>query len=272
MHRTLRRWAAGGIVAGLLGISVASAQAQVLIVNGSAGTSEPGTTTAITNNLVNLFGAIGVTPTVVSGIPVSLAGYTQVWDIRFSNNFALTGADQGLYLDFLQNGGGMFVMGENSGFMTRNNSIFALVSAAGGGNLAFVSPASTQTVHAPFTGPNAVSQVTYAAPGGTTTKGTGQWITSNAAGTEGTGIAWAKGTLANAMAGALTTIFDVNFMMNQYDIPNSQNLTKNLIGFVDSEVPVDPNVVPEPISILLVGSGLAGIGAMRRRRRQTLES
>ena len=51
----------------------------------------------------------------------------------------------------------------------------------------------------------------------------------------GTGVAWGVGDLSNAPDGALTTIFDVNFMQNQWDLPNSQNLTKNLIGFVHGD-------------------------------------
>jgi hypothetical protein len=253
------------LAASMVTVSTA-ADAQVLIINGASGTSEPSTTAAITTNLTNLFNAIGVNPTVVDGVPASLAGFSQVWDIRFSNNFALGATDQSLYLGFLQGGGGMFVMGENSNFMTRNNSVLALISAAGGGNLGFVVPTQTQTVHAPFNQPNPVSQVTYAAAGGVDGTGTGQWITSNAAGTQGSGVAFGVGTLANAQLGALTTIFDVNFMMNTYG-PDVQNLTKNLVGFVEDQVPTPPSVVPEPMSMVLLGTGLVGIVAARRRRR-----
>jgi len=62
----------------------------------------------------------------------------------------------------------MFVMGENSGFATRNNSVLALIAAAGGGTLTFTTPNATQTVVAPFTGPNPVASLFYLAPGGVT--------------------------------------------------------------------------------------------------------
>jgi hypothetical protein len=246
--------------------------AQVLIVNGSDGTSEPGTTAQITTNLSNLHTAVGNTVTVSSTIPVNLGGYSQVWDIRFSNNFALTAPQQTQYLGFLQGGGGMFLMGENSGFMARNNSVLDLIALAGGGTIGFTTPSSNQTVNAPFTGPNAVTQVTYAAPGGFTNSGTGTFITQ--VGSIGSGIAFGVGTLADAPLGALTSIFDVNFMQNFYDLPHSQNLTKNLIGFVQDQVedPVNPpdlTPIPEPSAFGLVAvAGLFMLLLVRRPERR----
>ena len=62
-------------------------------------------------------------------------------------------------------------MGENSGFIARNNSIATLISDAGGGS---INPTGnvegnpyTETVLPPFTGPNPIpgNQITFAAPG-----------------------------------------------------------------------------------------------------------
>ena len=63
----------------------------ILIINGASGTSESGTTANITNSLKPLHEAVGNTVTISDGVPVDFSGYSQVWDIRFSNVFALSG-------------------------------------------------------------------------------------------------------------------------------------------------------------------------------------
>lgn len=250
--------------------SFAAAQS-ILIINGTTGTSEANTTLNITNNLRTLHQAVGNTVTVSDGIPVNFAGFSQIWDIRFSNNFALTGGQQSQYLTYLQGGGRVFMMGENNGFSTRNGTIFSLIAAAGGGTLANggagTCPQDNQTVNAPFTGPNAVTSIEFACAGAFNGFGTGQWISNN--GGIGAGVAWTIGTLANATAGSLTSILDVNFMEGNRTL-EMQNLTKNLIGFVNNPPP-PRNVVPEPSTYALMATGFAGLIAIGRRRRTAVK-
>ena len=106
--------------------------------------------------------------------------------------------------------------------MPRNNSILSWIeNDVGGGALTFYygyipgTPTGkpTQTVEPPFDStPNNVASVTYDLPGGVTSPGTGQWITYDAANNAGTAVLWKPGTLANAPAGSLVVVFDINFM------------------------------------------------------------
>ena len=164
----------------------------------------------------------------------------------------------------------MFVMGEHSGFMTRNNSVLSLVTATGGGSLSFVVPSSTQTFVPPFGGPNPIGggDVSYAAPGGVTSPGTGQYITVDGSG-HGTGVAFGVGDMSNASLGVLTMMFDVNFMQGIYDQPDSQHLLRNVIAYVEEEVDGNGYVIPEPMTVLAVFTGVCGLGGYIRKRRTT---
>ena len=205
----------------------------VLIINGSSTTSESSTTSDITANLSAIATAAGGTVTVSDGIPTSVSGYAQVWDIRFSNSSPLAAGDITKYVAYLQGGGTLFAMGENGGFTTRNNSVIALVAAAGGGSLTFTTGlSSTQTVIVPFTLPNPVTSFTYSGPGGIVglpSPGSGAFMTIDNASGNGTGIWWNGAALSSAPNGMLAVVFDVNFMQTDASAP-SQNFLKNLVG------------------------------------------
>jgi hypothetical protein len=121
---------------------------------------------ALANLTTHLVGkGFTVTPNV--GVPAgSLATYQQIWDIRYNNTTPLTASDITAYVTYMAGGGSLFVMGENTGFATRNNSIVTLVGAAGAGTITVSTPANTETVRAPFTGPTALTTVTYLAAAG----------------------------------------------------------------------------------------------------------
>jgi len=256
------RWLTVGVVL-LAGTSVA--RAEVLIINGSIGTTEPATTAQATANLSALLAGAGFSPTVVSDVPASFAGFSQLYDIRFSNNQPITGAQQAQYLSFLQGGGGLFVVGEHQSFPARNASVLGLISLAGGGTLTFELPSavSPHTVLPPFTGPNLVNTISYASPGGVGAvagAGTGQFVSMDALG-RGSGVAFSPGDLASAPAGQLVAMFDVNFLQPLVDPVNSNNLTRNIIEFQSSV-----QAIAEPGSLTVFGVGVFALAGYRWSR------
>jgi len=215
-----------------------AASNSVLIVNGSSATTESSTTSNTTATLSADITAAGGVVTVADTIPASLAGYAQVWDIRFSSTSPLGAADIAQYIAYMQGGGNLFVMGETNSFATRNTSVLALINAAGGGNLTYVIPLQTQTVVSPVTLPNPVTSITYIFSGGVAGSpqpGTGTFASVDT-GNNGTAVLWPKTTLSSAPAGTLAVVFDVTFMESSADT-NSQNFLKNLIGTFRSTTP-----------------------------------
>jgi PEP-CTERM motif-containing protein len=249
-------------LAAVVAVAAQVSASSILLINGTSTTSEPGTTANITANFVAQATSLGHTVTVSDPVPASLAGYNQVWDFRFFP--AISASEQSLYLSYLASGGGLFVMGENSAFQTRNDSVFALIAAAGGGALSFTSPCSTQTVNAPFTGPDPIpgNDVTYAAPGGSIGSGSGSFITDCGDGT-GTALFFGVGDLSAAPAGALAVVFDVNWAEGTWNPPDDVNLLRNIIGGIQQEV--EP-VVPEPATLVLTGFGMGAAAIARRRK------
>jgi sugar lactone lactonase YvrE len=208
----------------------------VLIVNGASTATGPqiADTAAATANLQGQLIAAGHVATVSDGVPADISAYDEVWDIGFFP--VLDGPTQAKYLSHLKLGKRLFVLGENAfpGFMPRNNSILALLSAAGAGTLAFQVPSgddvpneggasdSSQIVQSPFTGPNVIpnGRVIYAAPGGVTTEGNGKFVSRTSDGTNGAGVIY----------GGLVAIFDINFLQNDLFKTTTQPFLQNLIA------------------------------------------
>jgi len=197
--------------------------ATVLIVTGSS------PYTNVVPNLTSIMEAASLTVTTSEEVPPGdLSAYGRIWDIRYDNDQPLTADNITSYTDYIANGGTLVVIGENTGFMTRNNSIVALISALGGGTITVTEPSSdTQTVQPPFDSPNVITNVTFPSPAATEDPGTGAFMTKDS-GNRGAAIYYARGTLSNAAAGRLMVVFDVNWMTNTYD-PAFQDLIDNII-------------------------------------------
>jgi len=252
-------------------LSSAAWGANALIVqDGTAGIEAD----ALGNLTAKLTGA-GFTVTNNVGVPAgSLATYEQIWDIRFNNTTPLSAGDITAYITYMAGGGNLFVMGENSGFFIRNNSILALVQQAGGGVLQLVTPDpnGATTVQAPFTGPNApTNPFTFLAAAGTHSAGPFGPITLDA-NNNVSALAYGPGSLANAKAGSLIIVFDVNFLQVGADAM-SQNLTLNLIGYLAAPVKVGPFTPPgtqiptlSEWAFIVLAAGLMYVAFLRLRK------
>lgn len=249
--------------------------ANVLIVHdGTAGLEAD-----VLGNLTAKFVAHGDTVTANVGVPGSLAGYQQVWDIRFNNTTPLTPSDISLYVAYMAAGNSLFVIGENVAFATRNNSIVTLVSSAGGGALTLVPPQNTETVRAPFTGPNALSTITFLAAEGIDVVGAAAAPIAYDASNIAAAVVWGPGAMSAASSGSLIVVFDVNFLQAGADA-NSQALTANLISYLAAPtvVPTIPLPIPSNIPTLSEWGmialscliGILGLVQMRRRDDMTV--
>jgi uncharacterized protein (TIGR03437 family) len=191
-----------------------------------------------------------------TGVPVSLAGYTQIFDVRYNDLPDFTAGEMNQYLAFLNAapGNALFLMGENGTYNERNIPVNNFITLAGGGVIA--PPTGyvfgPETVHPPFTGPHhfiGVSAVTYYFCGLVTSSGTGAFATTEEGG--GCAIFFVPGTLANAPHGALVVVYDVNFIataptsFGPFHAINEIPFRLNLEQFV-SAPPAPPKVTPAP--------------------------
>jgi hypothetical protein len=260
------------LVLALSGFCWGASGPALVVHDGSAGIEAD-----VLGNLSGKLTGAGYTLTTNVGVPAgSLATYKQIWDLRFNNSTPLTGADITAYVAYLAGGGSLFVMGENLGFITRDNSIASLIQTAGGGTINLVTPNNSETVQAPFTLPNAVSTITFLAAAGTAANGALSFIAKDSSNI-GAGILFGPGSLSSAMAGSLLIIFDVNFLQAGADA-NSQALTNNLIAYLAAPSPVAP--APAPVAtptlsewtMILLACGLIFVAGRRLITREQVRS
>ncbi|MCX6628320.1 MAG: IPTL-CTERM sorting domain-containing protein [Candidatus Solibacter sp.] len=259
-------------VIGIAVLQVCQAQSgpALIVHDGTAGIESD-----VLANLTGKLTAAGYTVTANVGVPGgSLAANRQIWDIRFNNTTPLTGSDITAYVAYMAGGRSLFVMGENTGFATRNNSIIALVQSAGGGTITVGNPANNvQTVQSPFTGPNALATVTFLAAAGSPSPANGAYVTRDGSNI-GASLAFGPGNMANAAAGSLLIVFDVNFLQASADA-NSQTFSNNLVAYLAAPVVIapPPSSGPAPSAapslsewgMVLLAGGLIFVAARRLR-------
>jgi len=222
--------------------------------------------TAERGNLAGQLTTAGYTVnTITTGVvPASLSGQQQVWDIRCST--VLAAGEITTYTNYLVGGGSLFLMGENTGFApARDNSLLAFIGTLGGGTLTLTSSSNTQTAQPPFNG-NGLSTVTFRAIGGTTTPGTGSFVTKDQNDAYGGSLVFSPGSMSNASAGTLIIVFDVNFLDN--DRSASETLfTGNLIAYLAAPAPITGTPAPPTLILALMGAMAVLLVGLRRARR-----
>ena len=248
---------------------ICSATITALIVDDSTDSFD----VTVATNLQGYLTTAGYSVTISSGVPGgSIASYNQVWDVRYANTDPLSGSDITAYLTYLAGGGSLFVMGENTGFVTRDNSIVSLITSAGGGSvtLSGTNSLNLQTVNSPFTGPNSLTTVTFRAIGGWATTGSGTVISAGTNGLPGS-LVFSPGSLTNATAGSLISVLDVNFLDSSAST-GEINFAKNLIAYLAAPTSLPPTQSPTPtvpalstwaMIVLAAGLILLGFGRLR---------
>lgn len=194
----------------LVSSSIPAQAANILIVAGTNGIAQ--TAAGVLDTELTTAG--NTVTSVNTAVPASLVGFTQIYDLRYNNSPAFTAGEMAQYLAFLNAAAGntIFLMGENVAFNARNTPINQFIALAGGGTIAApaITSANSETVTPPFTGPNVIATVKFAACGLVTTAGTGAFASSEAGG--GCSIFFNQQRLLNAPTGALIVVYDVNFI------------------------------------------------------------
>lgn len=216
--------------------------ADAFVVYNAGGVPENAQTRA---NITTFLTAAGYTVTDGTAVPGVLTTYAQVWDLRY--NSALTVPETTIYTTYITGGGSLFLMGENVGAgAARNPTIVTFISALGGGTTgAVVAPSSvSETVQAPFTGPNTIGAVTWRGSGALTSAARGAYVTKGT--TNGSAVVFYPGSLTAAPLGTLITVFDVNFLDN-VALAAETAVAKNLIAYLAAPTPIaPPSSTPAP--------------------------
>ena len=165
--------------------------------------------------------------------PSGLNTYSQVWDLAATNIGALNSNIISAYTSYLSQGGTLFLMGENDSFMTRNNSIFSLISTLGGGSVSQGSNSgfTNVTIIPQFRTANTTSIIQFPTAGTFSSIGNGTCITSDCA-----AVLYSPGKLGSAAAGTLIVVLDINFVQSLYSsgVYKGQDFTDDLISYLNS--------------------------------------
>lgn len=162
--------------------------------------------------------ALGFTPSLVTSfaqlLTLDLDVYAHIWDLGYATPYvtSVSNPTNKLY-GYLQSGGALMMLGENSVFEDRDNTIEVFVSTIGGGTVtSATNPYGiiNSTVQPQFLLSNSNNKVTFENPGLFTSLGAGVNMVSTYGPADYAGAMWKTSSLTGAPNGAVLSVLDVN--------------------------------------------------------------
>ena len=162
--------------------------------------------------------ALGFVPTTITSYAslaaTDITNYAHIWDVGYDTLITDTVADQ--YKAYLQTGGAAFLLGENTNFVDRNNSISLFITNYMGGGFINTGFGRGTTVNAivanEFLLANNDNTIAFAAPGQFFNIGTGTVMAESDYGAHA--VVWQTGSLTQAVTAAICSVLDVNFFVS----------------------------------------------------------
>jgi hypothetical protein len=148
--------------------------------------------------------------------------FAHIWDLGYKTT--PNASAKAKYIQYLQDGGAIFLLGENVQFLQRDNGICEIINEAGGNNTSVrTDGAGLGTVGATtaseFLLANSRSDITFYAPNYFNSYGTGTPVANTGFGPAA--VMWRTGSLSNARSGAIVSVLDINFLLNPVFAPNA---------------------------------------------------
>ena len=147
--------------------------------------------------------------------------YAHIWDLGYHTT--PSGVAKNKYVQYLQDGGAIFLLGENAYFNERNWWINDVISTVGGGYVDVRNDTAGFAVIGAITASefllaNGRADITFYAPNFFTSYGTGTPVANTGYGPAA--AMWKTGSLSGARAGAIASVLDINFLLNPQYGPN----------------------------------------------------
>jgi hypothetical protein len=164
-------------------------------------------------------------------ISLDLDQYAQLWDVGYASPYIEnpTVNPTSKLTQYLQNGGSMMIIGENSNFGVRDDAIDIFVTGVGGGNIVrslvdhnFI---MNSTVYQEFRLANQSAQTTFNRPGTFSSIGTSTPVASGV-NNEFCAVMWKTGSLSDTPTGAIISVLDINIFTGSFF---ERNFIDNLI-------------------------------------------